>query len=681
MLTQFKTPVARSALRRVAAPLTLALLAVPVIDATPAGAATTSATIVSRGTNGAQLDGSSESPAMSADGRFVAFSTDAEFYPGDDNGSYDVFRKDLLTGAIIPISIDEDGIFGDADSYGPSITADGSKVAFLSDSDELDTYDNFDRDQNLSSDLYVRDVAAGTTRLPFVYNPPGTDYDYCGDNIACAPESGADFGMISRDGNHVVIETYSTMNATEGLDDFDADVYVRALSSQFIRRVSKNPTTNVGGGGTAPSMSSTGRYVAFASDAANITAVPDTNGFTDIYVFDRDSDNDGVFDESGGVATSRISVATAGVTDGHSTGPAINGDGRFVAFVSEATNLGGLYGGVYLRDRQANTTFWASPSFGAPDGVFSAPVVSDSGRYVAFSSNASALVVGDTPGTSDVFRRDVTGATTARVTQGNDGAQPDGQSYGAQISPNGSVVAYTSGATNLVPTDTNSDSDVFVWAPLSDLTAPTVSMLRPTRRFTTAAPTAQWYGFDTSTVDSFDVERRVATYNGSLPAWSATLTDTAATTQTVTGVSGRTYCWRTRAEDIHGNVSGYTAPSCTALPLTTASLAFSTGWTRIDRDYYYGDRAHKATSAGRIVRRTGVVGERIAIVVSTCNGCGSVKVTFGASTKTVSLQSSTTRRAYVIEVFALSGVRTGTVTIETLSAKPVVVEGLGVYKD
>jgi Tol biopolymer transport system component len=665
-------------IRRVVAPLSLALLAVPWIDSTTAVAATTSATIVSRASSGAQLDGSSETPAMSADGRYVAFATDAEFYPGDENGAVDIFRKDLLTGAILPASVNDEGVFADFDSYSPSISADGQKVAFLTDDDDvLDLYDDLDRDQNLSIDLYVRDFGAGTTRPAFLYDIPGD-----GDPVAYTPVDGVDAGMISRDGSTVVAETYSSINATEGLDEFDRDVYVRALSGGATRRVSKNPSTNTGGGGFDPSISTNGRFIAFASDATNITASTDLNGLTDIFVFDRDTDNDGVFDETGAVATTRASVATAGVTNGHSTEPGISGDGRYVAFVSQATNLGGLYAGVYLRDRQTNTNSWVSPSFGAPDGSFSAPVVNDGGRYVAFSSNASALVAGDTPGTSDIFRRDVSTATTLRVTEGNNGAQPDGQSYGADISPSGSVVAYTSGAANLVPTDTNANSDAFVWAPLNDLSAPFVSMIRPVKAFSTAAAVAgQWYGFDTSSVGTYDVQRKVILYNQSSPLWSDLFVDSTRTRHPVTAVKGRTYCWRARAEDIHGNLSAYTTGACTALPLSTTSLAFTSGWTRVNGTQYYGDQAYRANSAGRRATRTGVIGERIAVVVTKCNGCGSIRVTFGSSTKTVSLQASSTRPQQVIEVFTYAAPRSGTVTIESLSANPVYVEGVGVYKD
>ncbi len=670
-------------IRRVAAPLILALLAVPSLAVEPAAAATTSATIVSRAATGAQLDGSSQDIVLSADGRYVAFSTDAEFYPGDDNSTFDVFRKDLLTGALEAISVNDDGQFGDFDSYSPSITADGSRVAFLSDDDDvLDLYDDNDRDQNGSTDLYIRDVNAGTTRPAVLYDPPGIDYDVCFDNLACTPTDGVEDGEISRDGNHVVVATSTTLNATEAVDDFDVDVYVRTLSGSIYRRVSRYPTTNSTGGGNAPSISATGRYVAFESSANNITAAIDNNGLSDIYVFDRDADNDGVFDEVNAVSTQRISVASGAEPNGASTDPAVSGDGRYVAFASQATNLGGPYRGIYLRDRSgAGSTSWVSPSFGAPDGEFANPVVSDDGRYVAFASDASTLAPGDAPGTSDIFRRDRSAATTLRVTEGNNGAQPTGQSFGPSISPSGSVVGYSSAAGNLVPTDTNSGFDVFVWAPLNDLSAPFVTMLRPAKRFTTAAPTGQWYGFDTSTVGTYDVQRKVANYNQSLPNFSALLNDTTLTVQTLDGVRGRTYCWRARAEDIHGNLSGYTAGACTALPLGSSSLAASTGWTQVTGSQYYADAGYRATTPGRKLKRTNVVAERIAIVATTCSNCGSVKVTFGTSSKTITLVSSTTKRKQVIEVFVYSSARAGTITIETTGTRPVLIEGLGVYKD
>ena len=107
-----------------------------------------------------------------------------------------------------------------------------------------------------------------------------------------------------------------------------------------IVRVSVS-TAGVEGNGlsTAPAISGDGRFVAFASAAANLVA-GDTNGLTDIFLRDRDTDADGVFDEPGAVATTRLNLGPGGVqANDASSNPAITPDGRFVCFISKATNF------------------------------------------------------------------------------------------------------------------------------------------------------------------------------------------------------------------------------------------------------------------------------------------------------------------------------------------------------
>jgi len=206
-----------------------------------------------------------------------------------------------------------------------------------------------------------------------------------------------------------------------------------------------------------------GSVVAFYSDAPYL--VPgDTprNNWRDVFVRDR---NLGV--------TERVSVGPDGLeADGPSQGsgstaraPAINGDGRIVAFHSDATNLvtGDTNGvtDVFVRNRGANATdrVSVSSSGAQADGASSNPSIDRSGRYVVFQSDASNLVDGDQNGATDIFVRDRTAGTTERLC----GAiEPDGGSSSAAISADGQVVAFASEAKNLVPEDTNGKADVFV---------------------------------------------------------------------------------------------------------------------------------------------------------------------------------------------------------------------------
>jgi Tol biopolymer transport system component len=173
---------------------------------------------------------------------------------------------------------------------------------------------------------------------------------------------------------------------------------------------------------------------------------------------------------SGAVApTSRVSVSTAGAqANGHSLSAAISADGRFVAFYSSATNLvaGDTNGtrDVFLRDTQAGTTTRVSVGSSGvqANGESFGPSISPDGRYVAFYSDASNLVAGDTNNADDVFVHDNQTGTTTRVSSSDNGDQADGGSYSPSISGDGRYVAFLSDATNLVTGDTNRLRDVFV---------------------------------------------------------------------------------------------------------------------------------------------------------------------------------------------------------------------------
>ncbi|MCZ7434879.1 hypothetical protein O7598_00590 [Micromonospora sp. WMMC241] len=210
---------------------------------------------------------------------------------------------------------------------------------------------------------------------------------------------------------------------------------------------------------TSSSSSRTGRYVSFASRASNL--VPDdTNDVDDVFVRDRAT-----------ATTSRVSVSSAGVQgNAYSTGPATSGTGRYVAFISAASNLvpGDTNGvvDVFVRDRVASTTVRVSvpDGGGQGNGDSTVPSISQDGRYVAFSSFASNLVPRDTNGFADLFVRDMLRGTTSRVSVPAAGGQADGLSgfSSSTISGDGRWVVFLSTASNLVPGDTNDAPDIFL---------------------------------------------------------------------------------------------------------------------------------------------------------------------------------------------------------------------------
>lgn len=267
-----------------------------------------------------------------------------------------------------------------------------------------------------------------------------------------------------------------------------------SASHTTILRVSVSSDGAQGNSGSyGGSVSTDGRYVASASNASNL--VPgDTNGTTDIFVRDTVAGT-----------TTRVSVSSSGQqANGYSTRPTVSADGRYIAFVSYASNLvpGDTNGfpDVFVRDTVAGTTTRVSVSSSGEQGndqsvitrtddrveYPGAPSLSTDGRYVAFQSYASNLVAGDTnscTGSSyatytngrcpDIFVHDRATGTTLKASVNSLGQQTNGVSYDPDISANGRYVAFQSRASNLAAEDADSISDVF----LRDLEAATTTIV------------------------------------------------------------------------------------------------------------------------------------------------------------------------------------------------------------
>ena len=201
-------------------------------------------------------------------------------------------------------------------------------------------------------------------------------------------------------------------------------------------------TGDVQGNGRSlfPAISADGRFVAFSSRATNL--VPgDTNGRLDVFVHDRQTG-----------ATSRVSVGSGGTQGNSDSGdfanPALSANGRYVAFMSVATNL--VVGDtnsvpdVFVRDRKTGTTSRVSVGPGGAEANLQSyqPALSADGRLVAFQSNAENLVPGDTDGRADVFVHDRTTGKTTRVSVGSDGAQANGNNHSFALSADGRFVAF-----------------------------------------------------------------------------------------------------------------------------------------------------------------------------------------------------------------------------------------------
>ena len=278
---------------------------------------------------------------------------------------------------------------------------------------------------------------------------------------------------ISNDGRFVAFSTSSTTMIVNDTNGFVEDVFVRDRQAGITTVVSVDSN---GVQGNDPSygaaISGDGRFVAFSSEATNL--VPnDTNGSArfngdaDVFVHDRATGR-----------TERVSVDSNGAQAEevrrfgypHSFEAAISADGRFVAFTSTATNLvpdqPDKYYDVFVHDRVTGTTerVDVDSSGVSGDGFFTrSAAISADGRFVAFASDSTNIVPGDTNGQSDVFVRDRQRGTTERVSVASNGIQANGPSGQPSISTDGRFVAFTSFASNLVPGDTNGAQDAFVY--------------------------------------------------------------------------------------------------------------------------------------------------------------------------------------------------------------------------
>ncbi len=420
--------------------LTIATALVIVATAGSAAAAGPGTTRVSLTSSGTQAGRSSDFPTISADGRYVAFHTDARLVPGDTNDLTDVYVRDLASGSTRRVSNGPAGADPDAGAYFPRISADGRYVAYESNATNL-----VPGDTNATTDVFVQDGVTGRTERVSV-SSAGAQSDAFSYNPT-----------ISADGRYIAFESGAD-NLVDGDTNGVRDVFVRDRIAGQTTRVSVSSAGAQGGRFSyGPSISADGQHVAFTSLAADLVPA-DTNRLRDVFVRDMATGQ-----------TRRVSVTSAGAQANGSSGePSLSADGRSVAFTSSSHNLvaddTNRTRDVFRHDSLTGATERMSVT-GTGNQVHAdsfTPAISRDGQHVAFASRATRLAGPDTNGAVDVFVRDVQAGRTERVSVGDTGKQGNNFSAIPAISGDGRFVAFVSSATNLVVGDTNLATDIFV---------------------------------------------------------------------------------------------------------------------------------------------------------------------------------------------------------------------------
>jgi Tol biopolymer transport system component len=352
--------------------------------------------LVSDNGSGVPPNTTSHTPSISPDGRFVAFLSNASDLVGNVvTNEFHVYLRDLQSHITQLVDVDTNGIGSTDDTMTTlSLSVDGRCVAFSSPDGSLTSLDI-----NGAEDVFVRDMVAGATEM--VSQRDATVILQAADGFSTlSPPS------VSSDGRWVAF-TSRADNLVFNDTNQNWDIFVRDLVNGTSILVSGgfDGGPALGGNSRNAVISADGRYVVFISSATNLVTGPVN---TKANVFRRDP-------ETG--TTALVSVGTDGVSPGNNdaSAPAISPDGRYVVFLSQASNLAaGITGGLYWRDMNLGQTMGlsgASSAFG--------PTLSDNGRYVGYASGTSPLTtrvqIWDTQLGKNIYTNASSGVTSAAI--------------------------------------------------------------------------------------------------------------------------------------------------------------------------------------------------------------------------------------------------------------------------
>ncbi len=387
---------------------------------------------------GVQANDMSQWPSISSDGRYVSFMTLANNLVPGDTAWVDVLLHDRHTNQTSCLSIGFAGDPGNGHSQmggvsgnasGCAFSADNRYVVFASQANNL-----VPGDTNGTVDVFVRDLQAGVTTRVGV---------------------GAS-AVMSATGRYIALSSLASLVPEDTNGTEDVFVYDRTTSETTRVSVTSSGLQTFQRS-YMPAISADGRYVAFISEGQFL--VPnDTNLTVDVFLHDRQT-----------AITTRVSVDSSGA-QGENGGyrPQISASGRFIVFTTGSPNLTPdgplLQAQIVIHDRiTGSTTLVSRASDGTPaNSSCDYASISPDGRFVAFASNGSNLVPGDTNGKTDAFVRDLWLETTVRVSVASNGAQGNHESTPHGLSADGRHVVFDSRSSTLVPGDTGGFDDIFV---------------------------------------------------------------------------------------------------------------------------------------------------------------------------------------------------------------------------
>lgn len=412
-------------------------------------------TLVSVNTNGLSGNSSSTVRGISADGRYVVFSSfSSDLVAGDYNGLEDVFVRDLVANLTLLVSRTPIGDVGNGASFNPVISGNGAFVAFESYATDLNaTPKNGD-----FKDIFLRNMTNNTMRLVSYRN--GTTNGAASDSYAAAISYHGEITSFTGDPEQgIIIESRAL--ATNGSLNY-TDVWAHRYASNTTELVSVSANSSTANGFSfAPQLNDSGSHVVFSSHAVNLVG-NDTNSSSDVYLLNLTNQL---------VTLVSLNVSNASSGNSYSDSPRVSSDARYVAFVSGASDLVASdtnnAGDVFRRDLQLGVTVLASinaAGSGAGNGFTYLYDLSPNGRYILMGSQATNLFASDFNGDADdIVLRDMVGGTSELISFNSGGSgSAAGYSYSASMSDDARYVVYESDATNIVSNDLNQAYDVFL---------------------------------------------------------------------------------------------------------------------------------------------------------------------------------------------------------------------------